>query len=178
MGDIMPLSIGIEGVIDLIRSYMQSNLQTQLTAVNAEAVAQGKASLTLTAPPSAAYYIGGGDFSANRSFPYHTIIVLDAEEINPISRTNGLSDTVITLWVACEEPRGNRERLFRRRSRFERASRYLFEVDPTAGQTSSADPQIVQILPQSTIWSGQIADGKGPLYGTFLIPLLVRFLET
>tara|TARA_R100000664_G_scaffold11263_1_gene18373 strand:+ start:23549 stop:24073 length:525 start_codon:yes stop_codon:yes gene_type:complete len=173
----MPLSIGIEGVIDLIRSYMQTNLQAQLTAIDSEAVAQGKQNLGLTAPVNNAYYVGGGDFSANRSFPYHTIIVLDAEEINPVSRTNGLSDAVITLWVACEEPRGNRERLFRRRSRFERATRYLFELDPTAGQTASNDPQIVQILPQSTIWSGQIADGKGPLYGTFLIPLLVRFLE-
>ena len=173
----MPLSIGVEGSIDLIRTYMQANLQTQLTAVDAEAVAQGKPNLSLSAPQSGAYYVGGGDFSANRSFPYHTVIVLDAEEINPISRTNGLSDAVISLWVACEEPRGDRERLFRRRSRFERAVRYLFEVDPTAGQTSSNDPALVQILPQSTIWSGQIADGKGPLYGTFLIPLLVRFQE-
>lgn len=173
----MPLTIGIERIVDLIRTYVQTNLQTQLTAVDAAAVSQGGASLSLTAPPNAAYYVGGGDFNPNRAFPYHTIIVLDCEEVRPTSRTNGMSDTVITLWVALQEPRGNRERLFRRRSRFERALRYLFEVDPTAGQTASSNPAVVQVLPQQTIWSGQIADGKGPLYGTFLTPLLVRFQE-
>ncbi len=173
----MPLTIGNEGIVDLIRAYVQANLQAQLTAVDSAAVSQGKASLSLTAPQTEAYYVGGGDFSANRAFPYNSIIVLDSEETAPIDRTNGMSDTVITLWVALQEPRGKRERLFRRRSRFERALRYLFEVDPTAGQTSSTNPAIVQILPQETVWSGQIADGKGPLYGTFLMPLLVRFQE-
>ena len=173
----MPLTIGIEGIVDLVRTYIQTNLQTQLTAVDAEAVTQSKADLSLSAPPNAAYYVGGGDFNPARAFPYHTIIVLDCEEVRPVSRTNGISEAVITLWVALQEPRGDRERLFRRRSRFERAIRYLFEVDPTAGQTSSTNPALIQVLVQQTIWSGQIADGKGPLYGTFLTPLLVRFQE-
>jgi len=162
----MALSLLIEHVLDATKAYVLAGLAAQLTLVDADAVAAGKASITITAPASGQIYIGTTQYDTTQPLPGHLLLLLDVIRTEWIDRTSDRRRYFLMLGAMLDNDSGQEETLTRMLSRLGAALVRLFEVDGTLDGAGG----IYATRVTAVDWGG-VSSGRNALFGSFELSL-------
>lgn len=174
MGNWGTASFGEIKALNAIRTYLRTNLQTHLTAVEAAAVVAGYTALdpVPTAPPSNGFYLWQGDIGPpKRKGVYKRSLIIRPGVNRLVDRSNRERVIEGSIWFGVSETTGQPENLHRRLATYGEALHLAFETKPDAEATG--------------IWIIQIGDldydaGQSVntnTYGVARLPFTCRYLE-